>query len=390
MTRLMAMTLAAMLPLCAAAQDAEPPVEQEQQQPAEPQAILAQAYWPGQDLSNTFFRVFSDAALREVIDVFRAAGPDGLALLLLPPGQYWIMAVVDVNDNSVPDTGDGIGFYGVNEISAEARPTPLEVAAGKADSITIPILVRLNDQMRMEPLPWTQAGLPGIVTGAVPELREHGGVVVLLPVEGDGVPTAAPLDAEGGFTVTALAGSYRLIAASGADAAVAVGGSDEEPIIVAADAELHLGAIAISEGPLPADAPALMAGRVTGTPAAQEGGRTTIALFADEAMQQQVLVLEATPEGRFAAVLAPGSYYLRAIVDRDGDDLLSVGDLLGFHGVTDLMSEERPAPLEIAEGTLLTNVEIAISASINEEGRLSPWQPADDAPAAEPVNEPGE
>lgn len=400
MTRIIAVMLAVTLPLCAFAQDAEAPVAQDQQVEGEAQAIFARAHWPGQDLSNTFYRVFADEGMRDLVDVFRAGGPDGGALLVLRPGTYWIMAVVDVGGTDRPDPGDGIGFYGVNEISAQARPSPLEVG-DEAVRIMIPILVRLNDEMRMEPLPWTQAHQSGTVTGTIVGLDGRAGVVALLPLMDDETAFAAPVDADGEFSLEAAPGSYRLVAAVDADGdcrlseadPVGIAGSAEEPITVEADAETALDAIGLSAGTVPEAVPPLIAGQITGAEA-PEGAKLTVAFCTDAAMREQSFAVQALADGRFAAVVEPGTYYLRATVDLAGDGTLGAGDMLGFYGVTDLMSEERPAALEVGEDALLTEVIIPISARMDEDGRLSAWRgeaaPAEDAPETEAENAPGE
>ena len=74
--------------------------------------------------------------------------------------------MVDVNGNGVPDTGDGLGCHGVDELSGEARPQPLQVAAC-AWSRWCPDLVTIAEGGGPSALPWAQARRPAIIAGTV-------------------------------------------------------------------------------------------------------------------------------------------------------------------------------------------------------------------------------
>jgi hypothetical protein len=235
----------------------------------------------------------------------------------------------------------------------------------------------------------------------VASLAGHPGIVALLPVEEDAEAFATLIEGDGAFSFEVPAGSYVLFAAIDADedgrltAADPAGsaGSADEPIVVEANEATELDPISLSTGWDPDGIPPLVAGRITGVEA-PPGARITVAFCADAAMREQAAAVTAGPDGRFAAALEPGTYYLRATIDRAGDDVLGPGDMLGFYGVADLMSEERPAPLQVAEDALLTGIEIPISAVMTEDGRLSPWRgddrPQQDAPANEAEDVPGE
>ena len=87
--------------------------------------VVVRATWPGQDVEQTTFYVYADAAMKDRRHVFPADAGRGTAVMLLGPGEYYVMAIVDVNANKKADAGDGFGFYGVHSVSAEARPQPL-------------------------------------------------------------------------------------------------------------------------------------------------------------------------------------------------------------------------------------------------------------------------
>ncbi len=367
---------------------AEVPAGPQVQSPA--QAMLVRARWPDQDLTNTAYRVFSDAAMRELVDVFPAGGPNGTALIVLRPGRYWINAVVDTNANGRPDAGDGLGWHGVHALSRSARPQPIEVSADTADTIVIPILVRLTEDGGMEPLPWAQALVRGTVVGTVAGAGDATVVVALLPVSEDGKLFVGLAGEDGAFSLEAAPGAYQLIAASDADGdgrltdadPKALVQSGDAPVAIVAEQEVQVGTLSLVPCAAPPGVPPIVAGRITGVEPG-EGAKISLALCTDAAMRQEAVALAADADGRFAATVEPGSYYLRATVDQAGDDMLGPGDMVGFYGVSDLLGGDTPQPLEVSENALHTDVTVAMSATIDEQGRLSAYRPAQPEDEAE-------
>ncbi|MGC9320252.1 MAG: hypothetical protein ACP5KN_19620 [Armatimonadota bacterium] len=376
------------------------PCQEEAEQPPAPQGegelVIAQAVWPDQDLSNTVYRVFADQAMRQLVEAFPAGGATGAAGMVLDPGQYYLMAVVDANGNGVPDAGDGLGFYGVETLSSQARPQPLEVREGLVGTATVPILVRMTEGNRLEPLPWAVAMMRGTLSGTVTG-SDLPVVVALLPAAETGRVFAALAAGDGGFAVRAAPGMYRLVAiadadgdrqSSGGDLVAFRGWGEEDPVEVAADQDRAAGELALAGGSPPEKLPPLVAGRVLHAETG-EGGSITVSLCADQAMQTEVATLQAGADGRFAGTVQAATYYLRATVDQQSDDSLGPGDMLGFYGVSDLMAEERPQALSMTPHALITDVTIPITARINEEGRLTAYQP-DEAADAAPADDAGE
>ncbi len=204
---------------------------------------------------------------------------------------------------------------------------------------------------------------------------------------------------DGSFRVAAKPGQYRLCAVSdltgdgilGAGDLVATRGwGSEEPLEVTPDGELGLSELALAavEQP-PAGVPPIVVGQVTG--AQVEGDATIQVTFCtDEALTQEALSVAANASGRFVAAPEPGTYYLRATIDQAGDGTLGVGDMLGFYGVQDLLGQDTPQPLALVAGVLRADADIAISARIDEDGRLETYTAPEDADTNAPENEPGE
>ncbi len=122
--------------------------------------------WPGQDLSHATFRVFADAQMTDLVDLFPSGGAGGAGLLALRAGTYYVMVIVDVNANGIADAGDGFGFYGVEDLAASSRPQPLVVGDEVADVAAIHVLMTMGEDGRLAPVPDAPSG-DGTVTGRI-------------------------------------------------------------------------------------------------------------------------------------------------------------------------------------------------------------------------------
>ncbi|MGD9498101.1 MAG: hypothetical protein AB7Y46_17500, partial [Armatimonadota bacterium] len=325
---------------------------------AQGQIVMARAIWPGQDLTNTSFRVFADQEMRQLVDVFPAGGPDGGAIMGLRPGEYYIMAVVDVNGNDRVDAGDGFGFHGVEDVSAQSRPRPLTVRADALNVVAIPILMTMGEDGRLLAIPGVTRVRDGHVIGSVAG-AEGLVVVVLVPVAEGGHAVAGLVGEDGSFRLSAPPGHYRLCALSDAtgdgilgtgDLLATRGWGEEQPLEVLSDSEAGLSALTLAATPQPpAGVPPIVVGRIIGAQA-QEGATIQVAFCSDAALRQEAFSVAAGADGRFAAAPAPGTYYVRVTVDQAGDGQLGVGDMMGFFGVADLLGEETPKPVALPAG----------------------------------------
>jgi len=363
----------------------------------EGQILVARALWPDQDLSKTSFHVFSDEARRDLVDIFPATNADGAALLALRPGQYWIQAVVDVNGNDVPDAGDGLGWYGVEELSREARPQPLQVRGPRLEAVVIPILVRIAEGGGLSALPWAQARRTAVLSGTITG-GEGNVIVALLATDEDQESIVRRPEADGAFAIKALPGAWRLLMAAdrsgdgvlGAGDLIATRGFDDELLTIEPGEDQALGEIALLACvQAPPDLPAIVGGRITG-PQIPEGATALVAFCSDASMRGVAFSVTADGQGAFLTGGPPAVYYLRATMDLDGDGVLGPGDMLGFHGVADLLGGDTPQPLELAAGALRTDVAIAITARLDETGRLVTYTAETNADTNAPGDAPGE
>jgi len=317
--------------------------------------------------------------------------------MALRPGEYYVMAVVDVNGNGQADPGDGFGFYGVADLSPESRPQPFTVRDDALNAGAITILMTIGENGRLVPIAEALAAADGYVGGSV-----SGAVapifILLVPVDETGHPIALMAAEDGSYRGAAAPGQYRLCALSDANAdgilgagdpIALIGFGDDEPLTIAPGQERTVAPLILAPATEPpAGVPPLCYGRVTGiTP--PEGAVIQVAFCTDEALREQAFAVAADASGRFVAAGAPGAYYLRATVDLGGDGSLGTGDMLGFYGVADLLGGDTPQPLAMIAGAMRGDVAIPITARIDENGRLTTYT-APDADTTAPADAAGE
>ena len=94
-------------------------------------------------------------------------------------------------------------------------------------------------------------------------------------------------------------------------------------------------------------------------------------------MRSVVGQVQAGSGGVFVAAIEPAVYYLRANVGPDATP--GPGDMLGFFGVSDLMGGQRPEALSLRGDQVRADVHLALTARVNDEGRLVAIPAADTA-----------
>ncbi|MFP4249463.1 MAG: hypothetical protein ACLFU7_07375 [Armatimonadota bacterium] len=392
---LLMVLLAAMVGVCQGDQPPEQQLPDDGVEGDRGQVVVMRAVWPDGDLANTSFRIFADREMRVPMDVLPA--PEGEAMIVLQPGEYYVMAVVDANGNNAVDAGDGFGFYGVSDLAADSRPLPLTVEETKLNSATIPILMVMTEDGRLAPLPSALQTTTGALSGRVAGLAESAGptLVLALPVGMQTRPVVTLAAADGAFELEAPVGTHLLVAIADGDDSLTVSAADSVAILGSAEAPIvvETGATVALDQPLelaadhvaPEGMPALIAGRITGAEI-PEGGQASVAFCTDAQMRNEAFSVAAGADGRYAVVAEPGTYYVRVTIDRDGDDALGAGDMMGFFGVDDLLGGDEPAPVEVEESVLWTDMEVPISARIADDGRLTAYTADDDAADDEPGN----
>jgi hypothetical protein len=101
----------------------------------------------------------------------------------------------------------------------------------------------------------------------------------------------------------------------------------------------------------------------------------TVQLFKDQKLKEiYTKGLLRDPEGIYALELDdPGTYYIVAFVDDNGNDKIDTGDGMGIFGVMDWSdSKQQPEPLKLTKGAKLSGVDVVITGIANEQGHIVP------------------
>jgi hypothetical protein len=82
--------------------------------------------WEGRGISKATLIFSEDQEFESGIRTSLQLEEDGSYKCLTPPGDYYIMAIVDISDNDEMDSGDGRGFYGTGYWGSPQKVTVLE------------------------------------------------------------------------------------------------------------------------------------------------------------------------------------------------------------------------------------------------------------------------
>jgi len=371
-----------------------------QDQPAAPAqcVVVVGLHWPDHDLTHAQVRVFRDRERRDLVGAFPANDAEGKVVLAVPPGTYYVTAVVDVDNDGQLNAGDGLAFYGVEDPNTE-QPQPLEVkepASGFWLPVSLTVLPdgKLGPTGVKRPVPQTEPArhhLAGVLTGGT----GASAVVYLVPAGGRGECFAAVPDADGAFALDFTDGEYYVFAlqdANGTEGAdpgdlCAVHGytaaqAQAFPTVPLAgditDLALRLewrisdtGLLkhleTQADGPQMAlqTLPAVIIGRVAGQ------ATTGVARAAADAGFAGIAASVPLADGRFVMALPAGVYYLSVMGVAAPGVNPAPGDSLGFYGVTDLRKAHGPQPLALKPGEVAT-VSIQLAAKLDEQLRPVP------------------
>lgn len=372
-------------------------------QPApEPVLVVGQVHWPGHDLTNSQVRVFRDKERRDPVGAFPTLDGSGRCLLPLQPGEYYLTAVVDLNGDQKLGPGDGLGFYGVTDPTT-SEPQPLKVTADTAAALLL-ISLEMNPEGKLQATGVT-APEPNLadrlltMTGRVSGLAEAGAAYVYLVPQGGGPCSAAAVSpAAPAFTFTVPGGVYYLFAVQDANADERVGPGDlvavagyapeqgatfptvefkQSPPEATLVLQWRIGPDGLlrareGEGTGPQMAlgtlPAVLRVTISNLPAPETAGRLTA--FRDPQLKDPAGVGEF--RGSPGVLCLPtGTYFVTVLADLDTNLQASPGDLLGFHGVADLLKSHGPQPVYLRPGEL-RSAEIALTAKLNAAAKPEP------------------
>lgn len=314
--------------------------------------------------------------------------------LNLPPGKYYLMAIVDNNGTNRLDTGDGFGFYGVENMRKRGEfPEPVLVSSNKfTENIGITITAAYQQSNRMNAdnssLLTGKVSLPG---GTLAHVEVYADASLVNPIASGETAT------DGTFNIALPPGEYYVIVNLDADQngkyseGDGLGGygtldittTPPTPVRLRAgenlNIELLLSARYDANGHLHATPPGIEAHIDQGS----ISGRIT--WDGNHTLQHGILTLSYTPEfsepiampvsvdeaGHYQVNVLPGIYYVMAVMDANEDGKTGITDGVGIYG-TRYPARGTPAAISVFPGETTPHINIEILASyIDEEGNMA-------------------
>ncbi len=317
----------------------------------------------------------------------------GAWTLNLPPGKYYLMAIIDNNGTNRLDAGDGFGFYGVENMRKRGEfPEPVLVSANKfTGNIGITITGTYQQSRRMDAenssILTGKVSLPGSTPAHVEVYRE---AALISPIaSGETAP-------DGTFTIALPAGQYYVIVNLDADqdgkysegdslggyGTLDIATTPPAPITLGAgenlNIELLLSARYDANGHLHATPPGIEAhidqGRITGRIIwdGHEIQRGILTLsYTEEFTEPIAIPISVDADGRYHVNVLPGIYYVMAVMDANRDGKTGITDGVGIYG-TRYPARGTPAAISVFPGETTSHINIDILASyIDKEGNMA-------------------
>ena len=347
---------------------------------------------PGQ---KALILAYTDLSWKYRAGIARVAD-SGEWMLNLPPGKYYLMAIVDNNNTNKLDSGDDFGFYGIDNIRRRgAFPQPVLIASNKfTEELEITITATYQTRRR------TQKEELVTVTGTVPLAQD-----ATARIEAYNEPTfvtpvaSTETDARGTFRLALPPGEYYLIANLDADkdgrysegdglgayGTVDITTQPPTPFVLKEGGfpqghtiDILLSARYDADGHLHAVQPGIETH-------IQQGGITGQITWDGHALGQGILTLAYTPDfsspiaipislsadGRYKVDVLPGRYYLMAVMDANGDGTTGISDGVGIYG-TRRPARGEPTAVSVFPGRTTPHIDIEMFASyIDEKGNMA-------------------
>ncbi len=314
--------------------------------------------------------------------------------LNLPPGKYYLMAIVDNNRTNKLDTGDDFGFYGVEDMRKRGNfPQPVLVSANKFTE-NIEVAITATYQTRKK----TQEKATSTLSGTVSPVPKDGSARIEVYSDSALVTPVASAETgpSGTFRFALPADEYYVIANLDADkdgryskgdglggygtvdittqppSALTLAENDTQEI------ELVLSARYDSNGLLHATPPSIethieqgsIAGRVIWDGQAIQQGILTLSYTADFSAPI-AMPIDVASDGSYQVSVLPGSYYIMAIMDANNDQMTGIADGVGIYGTRHPVRGE-PMPVNVFPGETTAHIDIEILAVyIDRDGNMA-------------------
>ncbi len=317
----------------------------------------------------------------------------GTWTLNLPPGKYYLMAIIDNNNTNKLDAGDNFGFYGVENMRRRGEfPEPVLISPNKFTE-DIGITITATYQQRKK----TQEKNSSLLTGKV-SLPENTSARVEVYADPTLVsPIASGETAAGGtFNILLPPGEYYVIVNLDADkdgkysegdglgayGTVDITTQPPAPITLNADEkrniELLISARYDADGHLHATPPGIethieqgdIAGRITWDGHPIQRGILTVS-YTPDFSAPVAMPISITGNGNYQVSVLPGIYYVMAIMDANDDGKTGITDGVGIYG-TRYPTRGEPTAVSVFPGQTTSHIDIDILASyIDAEGNMA-------------------
>ncbi|RKU34916.1 hypothetical protein C6496_18830 [Candidatus Poribacteria bacterium] len=314
--------------------------------------------------------------------------------LNLPPGKYYLMAIVDNNRTNKLDTGDDFGFYGVEDMRKRGNfPQPVLVSANKFTE-NIEVAITATYQTRKK----TQKAATSTLTGILSPVP--GDVTARVEVYSDPALVAPVASAEtapgGAFRFALPPDEYYVIANLDADKdgryskGDGLGGYGTIDITTQPPTALTLAENEAQEIEIVISARYDDDGRLHATPPSieahiEQGSITGRIVWDGHTVQQGILTLSYAPDfsspiampitvsgdGSYQINVLPGSYYVMAVVDANNDQKTGIADGVGIYGTRHPVRGE-PTAVHVFPGETTAHIDIAVLAIyIDADGNMA-------------------
>ncbi|MCY3743822.1 MAG: hypothetical protein OXH00_22645 [Candidatus Poribacteria bacterium] len=317
----------------------------------------------------------------------------GAWILNLPPGKYYLMAIVDNNKTNKLDAGDDFGFYGVANMRKRGEfPEPVLISPNKLiTDIGITISATYQQQKK------TSQENSSILTGKV-SLPEGTSARIEVYAESTLVtPIASGETAiDGTFHIALPPGEYYVIVnldankdgrysegdGLGGYGTVDITTQPPVPITLSAGEnrkiDLLISAHYDANGHLHATPPGIethieqgiIAGRITWDGYPIQQGILTLS-YAPDFRAPIAMPITVAGDGNYQVNALPGTYYVMAVMDANNDGKTGITDGVGIYGTRHPVRGE-PAPVNVFPGQITSHINIEILASyIDKDGNMA-------------------
>lgn len=369
--------------------------------------ISGEIFWEGHKLTQTNVSVYRDEKLKDLYT--SGISQQGKFSLRLEPGNYYLVAYVDVDQSGKFDEGDAYGVLGVKKWEDESQKHQVVNIKANAELKGIKIhitarLQRIGEELKLVPeklyqpsefkkftteLSQATAGCRGTLI-LTEESKPNVQMIVIAYTDTSWKYQAGISIVDPDTTVWELRlkpGKYYLMAvvdknrSNKLDTGDTYGfygvkdinkrGAFPKPVLVkrhtfTENLEIKVSATYTKKDEKNQQSTSQISGRIVPMP--QNATRVQVEVYTSSALVNPIATMTTDKDGQFTIKLPVGEYYLIANHDVDADGKYSEGDRLGGFG-TDAIITKPPSPLAIEEGETRA-IYIQMSARYDVEGQL--------------------